>query len=46
MACAITDNWNKPEVLASNQITLLGAKRTAIWLCDKHLEQLKLEATK
>ncbi len=44
--CAITDNWKKPEVLAPNQITLLGAKRTQIWLCDKHLEQLKSEARK
>ena len=42
--CDMMDNWKKAEVLAPNEITFLGAKRTEIWLCDKHLEQLKREA--
>lgn len=43
VVCGMTDNWEKPEVLASNEITLLGAKHSEVWLCDKHLEQLKNE---
>ena len=42
-ACEVTDNWAKSEVLAPNQLTFLGTKRLVIWLCDKHLEQLKKE---
>jgi len=41
--CRMLDDWKKSEVLAPNQITLLGAKRTEIWLCDNHLKQLKDE---
>ena len=44
-ACGIRSKWGKPEILAPNQIILLRAERTELWLCDKHLEQLKRDVS-